>query len=186
MTAINVDESNNTILHTGSQGYDVYTIVEGYGTAANVTGSYKHEFIGFANNYIFTPFTVPTVSLPEDAEWEQEDDRAVWTQNGFTVTVLGNANIFARGAEDLPEEPIAETSALSSAISVQCQHSDKGHKRSDGEFSGHKHWDESLYACLAEEHVRSQRKKDKWHSQDEGTEDRLAGLEKLALLELVK
>ena len=47
------------------------------------------------------------------------------------------------------------------------------------------HWDDNWYALLAELHVQEQRKKDKWHGQDD-SDDWLAEFEKLALLELRK
>ena len=49
----------------------------------------------------------------------------------------------------------------------------------------HDHWDDNWYALLAELHVQEQRKKDKWHGEDD-TDDWLAKFEKLALLELKK
>ena len=49
----------------------------------------------------------------------------------------------------------------------------------------HARWDDNWYALLAEFHVQEQRKKDKWHGQDDG-DDWLAEFEKLALLELRK
>jgi len=46
-------------------------------------------------------------------------------------------------------------------------------------------WDENWYALLAELHVQEQRKKNKWHGQND-CDDWLAEFEKLALLELRK
>ena len=184
VTAINADESNSVILHTGSRGYDVYTLAEGYGTATNAVGSYFHEFIGFANSYIFTPMATPTVSLPEDAEWVQEDDRAIWTQNEFTVTILGPAKIVARGNIDVPgptEEPGEETEP-DDVLSPLMYQTSSHHERHDNAHS----WDESLCDFLAGEHLRTHRKKDKWLGEDDETDDWLAEFEELALLELMK
>ncbi|MCL2118120.1 MAG: hypothetical protein FWH27_06790 [Planctomycetaceae bacterium] len=182
VTSVNRDDTNNTVLHTGSRSYDVYTLSEGYGTATNATGSYSHELIGFVNNYIFTPVTTPTVSLPEEAEWVQEDDRIIWSQNDFTVTVLGNATIVTRGDTELPgdtEEPGDTT--------PDTKHKKSYHSRnSDCDDSRHKHWDESLCAFLAEEHLRSHRKKDKCFGQDDEGDDWQAEFEELTLLDLMK
>ena len=49
----------------------------------------------------------------------------------------------------------------------------------------HDQWDENWYALLAEFHVQEQRKKNKWHGENDGN-DWLAEFEKLALLELRK
>ena len=46
----------------------------------------------------------------------------------------------------------------------------------------HARWDDNWYALLAELHVQEQRKKDKWHGQND-SDDWLAEFEKLALLE---
>ena len=113
--AINMDDTNNAILHTGSSGYDTYTLAPGYGTATNAAGSYYHEFIDFKNVSISTPMSKPTVSLSTATGWTQQTDRGVWTQNGFTVTVMGNANVVTRDKSVLPMQaavPLVETLAL--------------------------------------------------------------------------
>ena len=144
VTAINLDDTNNTILHYGSRGYDTYSLAQGYGIATNAVGSYFHEFIGFRN--IITPFTTQT-SSPLTA---------------FPAVVSCDDH----GVTALPELP---TVVLSVAVSVE-------------QPTANDHWDDDLYAFLAEEQIRSQRKKDKYSE----TDDWLAGFEKLALLELVK
>ncbi|MCL2623962.1 MAG: hypothetical protein FWD31_09890, partial [Planctomycetaceae bacterium] len=198
VTAVNADDSNNAMVHTGSRGYDLFTMSEGYGTVTNAIGSYYHELIGFANVNIATPWTMPAVSLPDEAEWLQEDALAVWTQNEFAVTVFGNAQIATRTIADLPgtpgeepDEPSPDTKHKKSSKRHDDRFDNKhfGDDHSDHDFShnfGHKHWDESLCAFLAEEHVRSHRKKDKWFGQDDEGDDWLAEFDERALLELMK
>ena len=120
VTAINMDDSNNAILHTGSRGYDTYSVSQGYVMATNAVGSYYHEFVDFKNVNISTPMSTPTVSLPTATGWTKQEDRGVWTQNGFTVTVMGNANVTTRDKSPLPTQampmqstaPLAETFAM--------------------------------------------------------------------------
>ena len=50
----------------------------------------------------------------------------------------------------------------------------------------HAHWDDNLFAFLADEQVRLHRKKDKWFGEDDDADHWLAEFEKLALLELRK
>ncbi|MCL2623781.1 MAG: fibronectin type III domain-containing protein, partial [Planctomycetaceae bacterium] len=107
VTVINMDDTNNAILHSGSRGYDVFTLSEGYGLATNAVGSYFHEFIDFKNVNISTTHTMPTVSLPTAVGWSPQEDRGVWKQNGFTATVMGNANVTTRNGSVLPQKPAA-------------------------------------------------------------------------------
>ena len=190
VTAVNADDTNNTVLHLGSRGQNVYMIAEGYGTATNAVGSYSHELIGFENIIISTPLSTPTISLPETENWRQEYDRSIWTQNGFTLMVLCNANVVKReGLEssaptDNPDD-----------VTDPGKHIKRFHRDpfDDDDFSrdfsrdfGHKHWDDDLCEFLADEHVRSQRKKDKRFGQDDETDDWLAEFEELALLDSMK
>jgi len=174
VTAVNADDTNNAVLHFGSRGHNVYMIAEGYGFATNAVGSYYHEFIGFENVIVSTPLSVPVISLPETENWRQESDRGIWTQNDFTLTVMGNANIVKReGPElDLPD-PVEEEPEPEGAVSSLSQATDN-------------FWDDNLYHFLAEEHISLQRKKDKWFGQDDEADDWLEEFEEFALLELRK
>ena len=49
VVAINMDDSNNAIMHNGSRAFDRYTIAENYGAATNANGSYYHEWFDFEN-----------------------------------------------------------------------------------------------------------------------------------------
>ena len=190
VTAINMDDTNNAILHTGSRAYDTYSVSQGYVMATNAVGSYYHEMIGFKNVNISTPMSVPTVSLPTATGWTKQEDRGVWTQNGFTVTVMGNANVTTRDNSPLPTQalpiqtaaPLVETFAMETndEPSVAKQETILPHDHFD-----HAHWDDNLFAFLADEQLRLHRKKDKWFGDDDG-DDWLAEFEKLALLELRK
>ena len=59
--AVNSDNTNNAILHTGSRGYDFYSMAQGYGMASNAVGSYYHEWFGFTNAVKMSPVTTSTV-----------------------------------------------------------------------------------------------------------------------------
>ena len=124
----------------------------------------------------------PTISLCETGNWRQEYDRDIWTQNDFTLTVMGNANVVKReGLEssDPIEEPEGAISPMSQATLFQLN--DFG-----SDVSRYKSWDDSLCELLADVHVRSQRKKDKRFGQNDESDHWLAEFEKLALLELRK
>jgi len=51
--------------------------------------------------------TSATVSLPTAAGWTKQDDRGVWQQNGFTVTVMGHVNVTTRDKSPLPAQAAA-------------------------------------------------------------------------------
>ena len=98
VTAVNMDESNNVILHTGSRGYDAYALTPGYGTATNALGSYFHEFVGFEN--VVTPFMpsdaspanasltmAPQAAVSEMTPDEETLTHALWDESLFTFLV---------------------------------------------------------------------------------------------------
>jgi hypothetical protein len=208
--AINMDDSNNAILHTGSRVYDTYSLALGYGTVTNNIGSYYHEFVDFKNVSISSPFMSAAISLPTADGWTQEmDNLATWKQNGFVVTITGSANVTTRNNSPLPtqaaplvETPIVETvfrsdemplAATAFEMALQSENvlpldaivpsnETPITARYEKTF-GHDHWDDNWYALLAELHLQEQRKKDKWHGEDD---DWLTEFEKLALLDLRK
>jgi hypothetical protein len=190
--AINNDDTNNTILHMGSRGYDSYTVTQCYGTACNAIGSYHHEFIDFKNVIIFSPFMVAKVSLPTATGFTQQTDRGVWTQNGYSVTVSGHAELTTRDGSTLPQETAAplvatpvmetiasETNSLSSgtpaALTQAASPRDKTVLPRDEPASTSKAarlhdregWDDNLFAFLAEEQIRQHKKKDRPFGQDD-------------------
>ena len=96
--AINMDDTNNAIIHNGSRSFDGYAITENYGSANNVNGSYFHEWFDFKAVNITSQ--TASVSLPDqtdDTIWNELDDRKIWRQNDTCVTIFGNANINFRG-----------------------------------------------------------------------------------------
>ena len=105
--AINMDDTNNAIMHHGSRGYDSYIMGAGYGAVTNAIGSYYHEFFDFKNVNIYVPLIAPSISLPgrtSDASWSELNDRKIWQQNGSSVTILGDANVSFRGLDFSSEE----------------------------------------------------------------------------------
>jgi hypothetical protein len=212
VTVINMDDSNNAILHTGSRGYDVFTLSQNYSTATNAVGSYSHEIINFKNVNISTSMSVPTVSLPTANGWTPQEDRGVWAHNGLTVSVMGNANVTARDGSTLPqrmaaahvetlvmETPTSNDETLMTPTAFETILQPESILPFDTALMPdvvpsvakletpfvHDHFDENWYALLAELHVQEQRKKDKWHGEN-GDDDWLAEFEKLALLDLRK
>ncbi|MCL2347585.1 MAG: right-handed parallel beta-helix repeat-containing protein [Planctomycetaceae bacterium] len=155
--AIDLD-GMNAILHTGSNGLDRYTLASGYGTVTNAAGSYQHEFVNFKNVNISSPMSTPTVSLPTGSGYVRQTDRAIWTQNGFTVTMTGNANVITR-----------DNSALSMQATAKVAPS----------FANDT-WDENLLAFLADMQVREQHKNDNFFDEEE-IGDWLAGFKELKL-----
>ena len=190
VTAINMDDSNNAILHTGSRGYDTFTLAVGYGTATNAVGSYIHECSGFKNIIISTPMTTPTVSLPTSTGWTKQSDRGVWTQNGYTVTVLCHAKVTTRDGKVLSTQAAASLAEMPTMVETQTAEQMTettvepfaALEESLTHFNTQNDCNENLFAFLADEQLRLHKKKDKWHGED----DWLAEFEKLTLLELRK
>jgi len=117
--AINMDDTNNAIIHSGSRSFDSYTIAENYGSVTNANGSYFHEWFDFTVVNIASQ--TASVSLPGrtgDASWSELNDSKIWQQNGTSVTILGDANVSFRGlgfsSEEKPQNALPTlTQALS-------------------------------------------------------------------------
>ena len=210
--AINADDSNNAVLHTGSRGYDTYSLASNYGTATNAVGSYYHEFVDFKNVTISSQIISATVSLPTANGWEQKDDRSVWKHGNFNTTVMGNVNVVTRdnsplamkAATQLAETPVIETLIENKEIPLTSTAFEMALQPENvlpldavlvSEIVPSVAKLETPFATviltkignalLAELHVQEQRKKNKWHGENDG-DDWLAEFEKLALLELRK
>ena len=190
VTAKNMDDTNNTVLHNGSLGQDTYTVSQGLCAVTNAFGSYSHELQDFKNITISTLLTSPTISLPTADGWTQQDDQGVWTQNGFTVTVLSNANVITRDGSALPQRAAAapvEMPAVAPVATVFVEVTQpEAAMKSEVEppVEPDARWDETLFAFLADEQMRQNRKNDNWF--DDDADNWLADFEKLALMELRK
>ena len=65
VVAINMDDTNNAILHNGSRAFDRYMLVENYGSATNANGSYFHEWIDFETVDILSQIVVDRQIVPQ-------------------------------------------------------------------------------------------------------------------------
>ena len=96
--AINMDNTNNAIIHNGSRSFDSYTISENYSSVTNANGSYFHEWFDFKTVNISSRNA--SVSLPgktDGTTWTPLDDRKIWQRNDTSVTIFGSANVSFRG-----------------------------------------------------------------------------------------
>ena len=96
--AINMDDTNNAIIHSGSRSFDNYTIAENYGSVTNANGSYFHEWFDFTVVNISS--SSASISLPDKTggtTWTPLDDRKIWQQNDTSVTIFGSAKVNFRG-----------------------------------------------------------------------------------------
>ncbi len=201
VTAINTGDANNVLLHTGSRAYDDYTMAEGYGIATNAVGSYRHEFVGFRNIIISNPMIPPVVSLPTATGWTQGDNRNVWSQNGFDVTILGQSDVVTRDGSALPlkAEPfVATLAAHPSAQSLETAsilspdtpvpsladpHASTPKPANQG---CNEVWEDNFLVFLAAEQLRLQRHQNSDFAQNAELGDWLDRFEKLAIMELMK
>ena len=123
--AINMDDTNNAIMHSGSRAFDRYTIAENYGAATNANGSYYHEWIDFALVNISSRNASVNLSGKTDgATWTPLDDRKIWQQNDTSVTIFGNANVSIRGipfetSQSLSLELLPDDTITQSLLSLQ-------------------------------------------------------------------
>ena len=200
VVAYSSDATNNTVIHSGSRAFDYYAMAQGYGFATNAIGSYSHEFIGFKNVIISTPFLSPSISLPTTNGWTTQSDRGTWTQNGYNVTIMGQVTPAFRDGFAASKT----TSQLSAAFSLEPVALDESTQAASfpaiiettlrqaeatslsvnaDSFSKE---DETLIALFADEQARLHRKKDGYFSQADETDDWLEDFEKFVLLELRK
>jgi hypothetical protein len=195
VTAINMGGEDNTILHYGSRGGDIYSLAQGYGIATNAVGSYYHEFFGFEN--VMTPLMPIATSAASQPMVLEMAVLEMALQTPSPVTLFAALTVFpaavscgGQGLTALPEFFLAYAvgsdstayAAGSDALAyASCSEPDAV---SVEQPPADDHWDDNLYAFLAEEQVRSQRRKDRQFGHDNN--HWLAEFEKLALLDLRK